>query len=154
MNTRAHEIFWRHVQRGAPTECWLWIGARFANGYGRVRLSTLRTSVAHRLAWRLTYGDVPTDRFVCHHCDVRSCCNPAHLFLGTAVDNVQDCIRKGRRAMLRGTAHPNARLTEDDVVAIRRRREDGEPLLGIALAFGITRSMVSLIAHRRAWSHL
>jgi hypothetical protein len=56
-----------------------------------------RTRGAHRVAWTLTYGPIPKNLCVLHHCDNKPCCNPAHLFLGTKVDNARDMIVKGRQ---------------------------------------------------------
>lgn len=70
--------------------CWLWEGAD-SKGYG-----SHRHRLVHRLAWEEANGPIPTGLFVCHHCDVKLCCNPQHLFLGTAKDNAQDHYDKGR----------------------------------------------------------
>jgi hypothetical protein len=147
------ERFWSHVDRRGPDDCWLWKGARFSSGYGRVRMGG-GTITAHRLGWVLAHGDIPVDIQVCHRCDNPPCCNPAHLFAATCRDNIADCITKGRRADHRGVKHPCAKLTEADVLEIRRRWEAREPLAAIAPDFGITRAMVSIIGLRRAWTHL
>ena len=82
--------------------CWLWIKAvldcsKFDGNlaYGRFSLRG-RTHYAHRMAWFLYRGAIPSGKMVCHKCDVPTCVNPDHLFLGTALDNVRDMLRKGR----------------------------------------------------------
>ncbi len=76
--------------------CMLWTGANNVNGYGRIGYGDGRTVAAHRVAYELANGPIPDDLQVLHKCDVRSCVNPAHLFLGTQADNMQDMSRKGR----------------------------------------------------------
>lgn len=92
--------FWSLVRK--TEACWLWCGDPWA-GYGRVTIHGKRDS-AHRQSWRLAHGEIPNDRFVCHHCDVPLCVRPSHLFLGTQKDNMQDWTKKGlNKALLNGT---------------------------------------------------
>jgi hypothetical protein len=78
-----------------------------------------RTSV-HRHAYRLTYGD-PGELSVLHRCDTPLCGSPAHLRRGTARDNWEDSIQKGRQTVVRpGEANGSAKLTAAEVRAIRR----------------------------------
>lgn len=95
--------FWRKVDKSG--DCWEWRGFRGANGYGKAHLTRKPSTYAHRIAWTLTNGPIPKGMHVCHHCDNPPCCNPAHLFLGTAKDNVHDMMVKGRH-------NPTPRKTE------------------------------------------
>lgn len=54
----------------------------------------------------------------------------------------------------RGEACGKAKLTEDDVRAIRARRAAGEQLKSIAPDFGVSLSTVSLIVRRIYWRHV
>jgi hypothetical protein len=77
------------------TGCWEWVGKARSNegGYGSIRYLG-RQWVISRLVWTLVAGTPPD--FVLHRCDNPPCFNPAHLFLGTHTDNMQDASRKGR----------------------------------------------------------
>ena len=76
-------------------ECWEYLGSKLPRGYGVIRKGRT-TLYAHRIAYKIFWGDYDSDMCVCHHCDNPSCCNPYHLFLGTHADNVRDREAKGR----------------------------------------------------------
>jgi hypothetical protein len=92
------ERFWAKVYKNGPVPqhipelgpCWLWT-AYISEGYGEFESTT-----AHRTAWELTYGPIPLGFDVLHRCDNRTCVRPAHLFLGTDLDNARDREAKGR----------------------------------------------------------
>lgn len=124
--------------------CWLWIGRKSPDGYGR-----FNHTLAHRIAYRLLVGEIPQGLCVCHRCDVRDCVNPGHLFLGSHQENMADMLSKGRRADTHGGRNPRAKLTAADVRSIRadQRRADE-----IAKDFGVVAGAIYNIRAGRAWS--
>ena len=80
--------------------CIEWTGARLLppnEPYG-VFTSSGKRYRAHRAAWIMAHGPIPDGMMVCHRCDNPPCCNPEHLFLGSAKDNAEDMVSKGRWA--------------------------------------------------------
>lgn len=99
------EHFWTRVDVRGPDDCWNWTGPT-KRGYGhaavnrhrqvpgRTRIKSVR---ANRVAYELHHGvELDPKQLVCHSCDNPSCCNPAHLWLGTNADNIHDMLAKGR----------------------------------------------------------
>ena len=74
--------------------CWIWSASKDKKGYGNFR--NIKMERAHRFSYETYKGPIPEDMYVCHSCDVPSCVNPDHLWLGTAKDNSQDRDKKGR----------------------------------------------------------
>lgn len=130
--------------------CVLWFGAISPSGYGFLGWEK-RTIRAHRASWIVNFGPVPRGLHVLHKCDVRCCINPAHLFLGTHVDNMADMKAKGRENHLKGEAHGVAKLTENQV---REIRMDTRNQRDIAADYGLCQATVWSIKHRIAWKHV
>ena len=158
--------FWSLVDKGGPDDCWPWIGRGHVREYGKIGLNG-RTLRSHRVAYELSHGPIPDDLLVCHTCDNPACCNPAHLFLGTQLDNRRDAAHKGRAAsgaknaavlyperLRRGEQNRNAKITADDVREIRRLYAEGVTLTKIAPLFGIHYTNVSMICRRLTWRHV
>lgn len=78
--------------------CWEWGKARDGRGYGVINGRDRGNVYVHRLSWEIHNGPIPKGLFICHHCDNPPCCNPKHLFLGTAADNSRDMKLKKRGA--------------------------------------------------------
>lgn len=148
--TNRPEDLWKRVQIGGPDECWPWLGARRRKGYGHITVNR-RGFITHRLAYQLANGVDPGELCVLHKCDNPPCCNPAHLFLGTHGDNNRDCAAKRRNA--HGERHRAAKLTVENVLAIRQRRAAGEEGKTLAAEFGVTPALISAIHLRRIWRH-
>lgn len=156
------ERLWPKVQKGNPDECWPWLGAADASGYGKIGLGG-KTIKATRAVYEDVYGPFDTSLFVCHTCDNPPCVNPSHLFLGTHQDNMDDCVSKGRnihgeraraRHRVRGEAHGRSKLTETQVLSIRERVASGQTMTDTAAHFGISIATVSLIVNRKKWTHI
>lgn len=135
--------------------CWLWDG-HTTNGYGNVSTQVNGRQVrnrAHRAAYEAVNGQIPAGKMVCHKCDVKSCVNPAHLFIGTHDDNMADLRAKGymRGRVPRGEMQGAAKLTADIVAYIRR---SNEPQSALARKFGVHQVTVSKIKLRKAWAHV
>jgi hypothetical protein len=140
-----------HAKVAAPDHrgCRLWTAFKNGKGYGMFMVSTERQArLAHRIAWRLAYGEIPAGLLVCHHCDVPACCEPTHLFLGTQMDNWHDSARKGRRVVLRGEQHGRAKLTSERVAYIRKSTE---PAHILANRFGVCIETIRRVRRREFW---
>lgn len=153
------DVSW-HLERSIPvteTGCWLWTGAGKGNGYGNVRHNGSYTT-AHRVAFEKAVGPVPDGMDVCHKCDVRLCINPAHLFLGSRAENMQDAKEKGRVAhgerlsrMRRGALSSGAKLNQQQVDAIRGLIAAGADKNRIATVAKVTVESIRSIAANRTW---
>lgn len=89
--------FWKFVTRNGPKECWEWTGGMSTHGYGKIATGGAGNSeVAHRVSYRIKYGQIPNGLQINHRCDNRKCVNPRHLYAGTAKDNTHDSMARGR----------------------------------------------------------
>lgn len=144
------------VRRGAPTECWPWTGGTNGNGYGCIYVDG-RVVLAHRLAWELVHGPILKGEgyhgtCVLHRCDTPACCNPAHLFLGTQLNNMQDKVAKDRQD--KGEKMSWAKLTDEKATTVRRLHAVGYSATDLGWLFSVTPSCILAVANQRNWRHV
>lgn len=156
-------IFWDSINTqwngdGTPNKqrCWEWrsVAGTGKRGYTHYQNKSWSTS---RLAWVLTYGEIPEGMCVCHRCDNPPCCNPYHLFLGTIQDNVDDREAKGRNKMphSKGEEHGSHKLTQEEVMCIRNLYfSSAHTYRSLAEMFGVTFGAIRNIIKRKTWSWL
>lgn len=128
--------------------CMLWAASTTSLGYGVIRIER-KLYLAHRVSWALVNGSIPAGMLVCHKCDVPGCINPGHMFLGTHGDNSSDKVSKGRHS--RGANTPLAKITEDQVLAIRA---DRRPSREIGAMYGLHARHVRKIKSGDRWQHI
>lgn len=75
--------------------CWLWTGGLHDKGYGRFYLGkdpdydTPIWAYSHRIAFEHWIGIPKPGYIVDHQCEVKTCCNPVHLWPETNNDNLR-----------------------------------------------------------------
>jgi len=127
-------------------ECLEWTGPRDRDGYGKYGKRGV-----HRLIYELSIGPIPEGLYVLHTCDHPWCINKDHLFLGTAQDNIDDCLKKNR--FTTGTFHRDAKLNDLQVAMIRDLRSKGWTQQSLADMFAVSQPTISEIIRYKAWKH-
>ena len=147
--------FWDSMERLPWSGCWIWTKASLHYGYGGVvwyphpGAKHVLTGI-HRVAWILTYGPIPPKMEVMHTCDVTPCGNPAHLKLGTHLENMADARAKDRHC--RGD-RGRSKLTEAEAREILSLKGTG-PAMPIAEKYGVGPGAITAIWRRMYWKHL
>lgn len=135
--------------------CWVWLGYCDKDGYGRFKVGGKLVLVS-RWAYTHFVGPIPPGHQIRHTCDVSSCVNPAHLLTGTAQDNTNDMMERGRNRYgldpRRGEANGRAKLTVEQVEEIRDRYEAGViRQKDLANEYGVSPAMISNIIREANW---
>lgn len=160
-NSNSIARFWSKVER-VESGCWEWRGAVHAPPklpYGKF-CSNRKHFIAHRFSWLIVYGN-PTKQIL-HRCDNPRCASPFHLFEGTQLDNIRDCVRKGRRCKQKGRQKSgfgiqqhSAKLDDEKVrkiLLLYKPYSFGTPKL--ARLFGVSHPTIQRIVQRKTWRHV
>lgn len=166
--------------RISESGCWLWTGATNHKGYGIIMWNG-RCQLVHRVAYRLTVGEIPPGKLVCHRCDTPACVRPTCFFIGTNDENMADRQAKGRQArgpshrerMLRvaarGERHKSktrpesvargelnrSKLSTEQVIALRAEHaKGGVTYRDLADRYPVSANTIRLIVLRRKWAHV
>lgn len=124
------------------SECWLYTGPKTHNGYGTFGIGG-RTDTggknlrAHRVAYELWVGKIPEGKLVLHDCNVRNCCNPVHLKIGTAFDNTKQMMQEGRNKY-----KTHRKITLVILQEMVELRKEGYTLTEIAQMFDVSHECV------------
>ncbi len=155
------------------TGCWEWQKNKNKKryGYGKIGIGYFREfkgnqsviKSAHRVAYEIYKGLIPKEMSVCHHCDNPSCVNPNHLWLGTAKDNAQDRVKKGRKgniglslASRNGLVFGHlSKLSELQVLEIREiLKNTTKTYKEISKGYGVSRQTIGFIKNRKIWKNI
>lgn len=139
--------------------CWLWQGylcePKKLYGLTSSNLDGKKKKIlSHRLSYRLFKGEIPNGMYVLHSCDVPLCCNPEHLHLGTAQDNINEMKERGRERKALGEKNRHAKLNDNIVLEIRKLYRNGLTQAQIMEKFNLPSSTTSYIVNNKTWRHI
>jgi hypothetical protein len=152
INTRKNYFYSRTLLPN-NNGCIEWAANLKSNGYAQFRIGNKMVH-AHRYSYELHIGKIPCNMMVLHKCDNRKCVSPNHLFLGTQKDNVIDMLTKNRANTARGEASAASKLTENDVINIRKRLSLNELPTKLAKEFNVKVGCIWKIKYRQTWREL
>jgi hypothetical protein len=132
--------FFNKIKVNEETSCWEWTGHIDKAGYGGLTIYDKRYR-AHSIMWFMTTGYRPKkNEFICHHCDNRKCVNPGHLYLGSHITNVTDCMNRDRY---------KKKLSKKDIkeiISLYKRKIYSQTEL--AVKYGVTQAAISYMLRR------
>ena len=142
------ERFMDSVMPITETGCWIWLGMTNRAGYGRFYMDG-KMMLAHRVAKIIFSGLDIKNKLVLHRCDTPCCVNPDHTYVGNHVDNMRDCIKKGR--FIIGENHANAKLTEKQAKQIKY---SDVPHTLMAQQMNVSETTIRFIRDGKRWGHI
>jgi hypothetical protein len=142
--------FHKYVMPEPNTGCWLW-SRPLRNGYGLFSIKR-KTVSAHRYSFEYYKHLITNNSDVCHSCDVASCVNPDHLFLGTHQENMNDRDKKGR--CQKGEKHYRTKLSNIQITIIREACSKGFSNASIGRYFNVSRNVIWYIKNEWTWKSI
>lgn len=134
----------------ATNGCWVWNRSLHDDGYARIRHEGKEYRVS-RIMWEYMTGQkIPRGMYACHKCDNPLCVNPDHIFIGTHKDNMHDAAIKGRTNRPKPEESPRAKLTWEQVRAIREELKTSTTR-AVAKKYGMGKSTVHQIGANETW---
>jgi len=130
--------------------CWIWQGAKHKQGYGNISYRG-KPLLIHRVSWVVYKGKISEGIKVCHICDVTSCCNPDHLFLGTQKDNMKDAVKKGKFEN-RNVVKVRNKLNFEQVKEIKKLSKQGMKRKDLQVKYEVGRTCIAKILTGRSWN--
>lgn len=132
----------QNIVRVPWSGCWIWTKAAHGGGHGVVWKNN-KSNLAHRFVYAELVGEIPDGLRVLHRCDVKTCVNPAHLYLGTDLDNMNDQYARGRR-----TLRCYRKLSKRDCFAISVLRRFGVSGIKLAKIYGVDNTSIYSAARK------
>jgi hypothetical protein len=149
----AKERFFKFVEK--TDKCWNWVGNKRGN-YGGFSIGarTAGTVLAHRFSWELHNNKtIPSKMVVMHSCDNPLCVNPAHLSIGTHMNNTHDMLRKGRHTYIAHVGNKNGKaIINADIV--KQIRESNLSNAELGRQFNVSPNCIRGVRTGRTWSHI
>ena len=141
------------------TGCLEWLGRKDKDGYGQFDVNKngkWGSQQAHRIAFILYAGPIPDGKIIVHlYCDNPPGVNPSHLRMASQAQNVMHMLRKGRSPSRVGENHPYSKLTESDVIAIRKQyAEGGITYENLGQQYGVSSGAIARVVRRENWKHI
>ena len=128
-NNETYTRFWSKVDICEDDECWNWMASHNPETLRPMfRINTILV-YAYRMAYALHHKRQLTTKYILHSCDNGSCCNPAHLREGTAKENIEDMMKRGRA---NNEAKVSKKFTPEQINRIRQLAETGMTILDIS----------------------
>ncbi len=126
-------------------------GARYAM-YSPSKDGVVRSISGHRLIMLAFVGPPKIGEVVCHYDGNGHNNHIKNLRYGTVKDNEEDKVRHGTVA--RGESSGVAKLTDKEVLSMRKKRAAGAALGELSHRYGVGMDTVSLICRGRTWAHV